>query len=164
MNRLGLLFVLVTSAEVLLLVLLGNGLGPLPTFGLIVATGLVGGWVARAQGLAVLQRIAGDLQRGQPPAAGLVEGGLVVAGGLLLLTPGVLTDVLGFAFVLPPTRSRLAPLVIRWVSENFTVQGLHVDLGPAGPRPPGAPPRAPRRPADGRPPSADASPFDHPVA
>lgn len=164
MNRLGLLFVLVTSAEVLLLVLLGNGLGPLPTFGLIVATGLVGGWVARAQGLAVLQRIATDLQRGQPPASGLVEGGLVVAGGLLLLTPGVLTDVLGFAFVLPPTRTRLAPVVLRWVSENFTVQGLHVDLGPTGVPRPGDRPRDPHRRPDDRPPSTHASPFDHPVA
>ncbi|MBT3219652.1 MAG: FxsA family protein, partial [Proteobacteria bacterium] len=93
--RLLLLFTLVPAIELFILLQIGSLLGPNLAFVIILVTGLAGAWLAKREGWMVLQHLRQELQRGIPPANRLMEGVLVLAGGLLLITPGVLTDITG---------------------------------------------------------------------
>ncbi len=102
--RLLVLFTLVPLVEIALLVEVGRRLGTLPTLGLVVLTGLVGAWLARREGFGVLRAMREELARGELPATGLIDAVLVLVGGMLLITPGFLTDLVGFALLLAPVR------------------------------------------------------------
>lgn len=125
-----LLFVVMPPLEMFLLLQIGSLLGPLQTFLLILITGVVGGWLAKREGLQVLRQLSAELQRGLPPGSRLVEGALVLAGGILLITPGVLTDLAGMLLIFPPTRRWLAPRVLGWLLARFSVS--EIGEGPAG--------------------------------
>lgn len=154
MSRLFLLFTLVPAIELYLLLVIGSWIGPGATVALLLGTGALGAWLARSQGARVLFELSEGLRRGESPAPRLVEGALVLLGGLLLLTPGVLTDALGIALLAPPTRRLLAPAALRLIGDAARRSGAVIDLG--APRPAGPP----QRPA-GPPPAA--RPFDHPT-
>jgi len=83
---------------------MGQMVGLWPTIGLVVLTGFAGAALARLEGLRTLWRIRGELARGRLPGRALFDGLAILVGGALLLTPGILTDLLGFCFLLPPTR------------------------------------------------------------
>lgn len=102
--RLLLLFTLVPLTELFLLVELGRRMGTLPTVALVLATGALGAWLARRQGLRVLGEIRSEQAAGRLPAAALVDGLLVLVAGAVLLTPGLLTDLFGFALLVPQVR------------------------------------------------------------
>lgn len=156
------LFVLLTvvpAIELYLLLLLGSWLGPGPTVAMLVAAGALGAWLVRSQGAGVLADLSATLQRGESPGEKLVEGALVILGGLLLVTPGVFTDLIGVAVLLPPVRRAVAPLVLRALAEQAARSGTTVRLGGLGGlggmgQGGAAPPRPPRE----RP-----GPFDHPT-
>ena len=94
--------------EIYLFVELGGLIGTWPTIGLVVLTAVVGSAMLRAQGRLVLARAQEKMHRGEPPVADLLDGiGLLLAGALLL-TPGFLTDGVGFALLLPAARRWLA--------------------------------------------------------
>lgn len=80
----------------------------MPTIGLIVLTGIIGATLARQQGLSTLAKIQNELKQGRAPTQELVEGAMIVVGGLVLLTPGILTDIFGFAMMVPGIRRSLA--------------------------------------------------------
>ena len=88
--------ILVPLAEILVLIESGRLIGVWPTVLLVVLTGIAGSWLLRHQGLAVLGQIQAELATGQLPGGTLLDGALVLAGGLLLLTPGFCTDLAGF--------------------------------------------------------------------
>ena len=90
--RLFLLFVVVPAVELMLLIEIGQIIGTLPTFGLIVATGLAGSALARTQGLSVWKKFQARLSEGRMPGDELIDGLIILVSGALLLTPGVLTD------------------------------------------------------------------------
>jgi len=113
--RLLLLFILVPLVELFLLLKLGALIGAGPTLALVILTGILGGTLARRQGFVVLRRIRQDLQAGILPTEPLLDGLFILAGGLLLLTPGLLTDVAGFLALLPPSRG----LLKRWIKRRF---------------------------------------------
>jgi UPF0716 protein FxsA len=104
LGRLFILFVLVPLVELVLLIQLGGVIGVMPTIGLVLLTGAVGAWLARAEGLRVLFKFQNDLASGRLPGQSVFDGICVLVGGALLLTPGVLTDFLGFALLLPGSR------------------------------------------------------------
>ncbi|RMD78165.1 MAG: FxsA family protein [Gammaproteobacteria bacterium] len=131
-----LLFVLVPLLELYLLIKVGSVIGALPTVALVVLTALVGSALLRHQGLATLRRVQETLARGGVPAMELLEGALIVVGGLLLLTPGFFTDALGLLCLIPPVRRRF----LRWAVRRGL---LILVAGPGGP-PPG--PGGGRRP------------------
>jgi UPF0716 protein FxsA len=106
LGKLLLLFVLVPLLELAILVRLGGVLGFWPTIGIVVVTGAVGALLARSQGTRVLSGIRTELAVGQMPTDRLVDGLLILVGGAVLLTPGLLTDVLGLALLIPFTRRR----------------------------------------------------------
>ncbi len=105
MGRLILLFTLVPALELALLIEVGSRIGTAATIGLVVATGVLGAALARQQGLQVLRRIQAELSAGRLPASSLVDGVIVLMAGALLVTPGILTDVLGILCLVPGFRS-----------------------------------------------------------
>jgi len=113
--RLGCLFVVVPLLELALLVQVGRWIGVLPTVGIVAVTGLLGAWLARTQGLRALTEVQLQAARGQLPAQAMLDGASILLGGIVLLTPGILSDLLGFALLLPPTRRRLQ----RWAMERM---------------------------------------------
>jgi len=109
--RLLLLFTVVPLVELFLLVKLGTVVGVGPTIGLVIFTGVLGAWLARQQGLGVLRRLRVELAEGRLPAGALIDGLLILVAGAVLLTPGLLTDALGFVLLVPPSRAVVRRIV-----------------------------------------------------
>ncbi len=103
--RLLLLFTAVPLVELFLLVKMGTVVGVGPTIALVIFTGVLGAWLARQQGLGVLHRLRVELAEGRLPADALIDGLLILVAGAVLLTPGLLTDALGFVLLVPPSRA-----------------------------------------------------------
>jgi UPF0716 protein FxsA len=168
MWRLVLLFTVVPALELALLLQIGAWLGPWQTFAIVVVTGTVGAWLAKREGFGVMRQLREELSEGIPPGSRIAEGVLVFAGGLLLVTPGVMTDIAGFLFIAPPTRRWLAPRVVRAITSRLDI----AVMGPGGPIRPDAPsedpfdPEAPqvrvRRPGVRRPAPERGDPFASP--
>jgi len=98
--RLILIFIIVPLMEILLLIEIGSRIGTLNT---IIVTGILGGYMMRHQGFAILTNIRMDLSQGRMPTGELINGALVLVGGILLLTPGFFTDAMGFVLLVPTT-------------------------------------------------------------
>jgi len=119
-GRLLLLFVFLPMIELYLLIILGSRIGPMPTIGLIVLTGILGATLTRQQGVSTLAKIQNELKQGRAPTQELVEGAMIVVGGLVLLTPGILTDIFGFAMMVPSIRKSLAKQFNVRIPKGFT--------------------------------------------
>lgn len=102
-----LLFLLVPLAEIYVLLKVGAVIGALPTIGAVVLTAVIGAALVRAQGFSTLARIRDSMDRGEVPAMALLEGAFLLVAGALLLTPGFITDAVGFTFLCPPCRRAL---------------------------------------------------------
>jgi len=103
--RLAALFICIPLIELYLLFLVGGRIGPGLTIALVVVTGFIGASLARQQGFKVWRKIQAELNTGQMPAGELIDGLLVLIGGIVLLTPGLLTDLCGFALMIPGVRA-----------------------------------------------------------
>ncbi len=106
-----LLFILTPLVELAILVYLGLVIGALYTILIVVATGVLGSLMARSQGLAAISRIRSSIERGVIPSKELFDGVLILAGGFLLLTPGIITDIVGFLLLVSQTRR----IIGRWL-------------------------------------------------
>ncbi len=104
LTKLLLLFILVPAIELILLIEIGQLIGIFPTIGLIVFTGALGALLVRRQGIRALARIRNELQTGQLPADSIFDGAIILIAGAFLMTPGILTDTLGFLCLIPATR------------------------------------------------------------
>lgn len=120
--RLLAIFVFVPLLELAILVRLGGVIGFWPTIALVVATGAAGALLTRSQGLRVLRGIRTEISFGQIPSSRLLDGLLVLVGGALLLTPGLLTDLTGFLLLLPFSRERVKR-VLRRKAEGMVASG-----------------------------------------
>jgi len=99
-----LLFIAVPVAEVVIYIELGRHIGLVPTLTLIFVTGIAGAVLAKQQGFYIVRQIRNELRAGIVPGNQVLDGLLLLIGAVLLLTPGLLTDITGFVFVLPFTR------------------------------------------------------------
>ncbi len=117
--RLLLLFVVVPAVELALLIEIGSVIGTANTFAIIVATGIAGSWLARTQGLSVWRRFQERLASGAMPGNELVDGLIVLISGALLLTPGVLTDVVGLLGLIPPSRHVIRNVVVHQLKDRI---------------------------------------------
>lgn len=115
--RLFLLFTLVPLLELVILIDLGQSIGLAPTVGIVILTGALGAWAARTQGFYVLGEIQREMNQGRLPGAQLVDGAMVLAGGLLMLTPGLLTDTAGFLLMVPAIRRFIRGRVMRKIEQ-----------------------------------------------
>ena len=113
MRFLFLFFIAVPLVEMLLLFEVGDQIGGLSTLGLVVATAVIGLQVLKQQGIATLTRANARLSSGELPAQEIIEGMLLAAAGALLLTPGFITDTLGFVFLAGPLRRLIAARLLR---------------------------------------------------
>ena len=111
------LLLLIPLFDIVLLVFVATQLGPVPTVVLVVLTALIGLLLVRAEGRHTARKIQTKLQRGQLPANELLDGGLLIAAGALLLTPGLVTDLVGLLLVIPPTR-----YPVRVATKRFVVR------------------------------------------
>lgn len=112
-GKLLLLFTLVPLVELYLLIVIGQAIGALPTVLIVVLTGAIGASLARQQGFSVYRRVNAEMNRGRFPANELIDGLLIFASGVTLLTPGIITDVLGFLLLIPITRAPVREFIKR---------------------------------------------------
>jgi len=111
-----LLFIAVPLIELYLLIQVGAWVGFWATVGLVILTGVVGAALARREGFRVLAEWQDAMSRGHMPRDGVVGSLLVLVGGLLLITPGILTDIMGFALMVPSVRSTVSAMVQSWMA------------------------------------------------
>jgi UPF0716 protein FxsA len=111
-----LLFFTIPLVEIYVLLEVGGAIGVLPTIAMVVLTAVIGAGLIRAQGLATLGRVQQQLERGELPAVGIIEAALLLVAGALLLTPGFVTDTIGFLILVPPLR--------RWAIESFLARRI----------------------------------------
>ncbi len=103
--KLILAFTVIPIVELYILLLLADLIGPHITILIIIITGVTGGILTKAQGLNTIKKIKTQLATGDIPTDELLNGLLILSGGLLLLTPGILTDLTGFTLLIPFTRT-----------------------------------------------------------
>lgn len=120
-----LLFTVLPALEIYLLFSIGAEIGGLNTFFIVLSTGFVGASLARSQGLSILAAIQQKLQQGQIPTEQIVHGLLIFAGGLLLMTPGFVTDITGLLMVFPGTRHILAGLAQSYFKRAIQSGNIH---------------------------------------
>lgn len=121
------LFVIVPAIELYILIQIGQVIGALNTFLLILATGLLGSWLAKSQGLAVWRALNDRFARGEIPGRELLDGAIILVCGALLLTPGVVTDVIGLLGLIPGSRAVFRKALGKVFTTNPAVRvGVHV--------------------------------------
>ncbi len=154
--RLILLLTIVPLVELLLLVRLTELWGSfLLTVAIIVATGILGAALARREGLRVLARMREQVARGELPADSLLDGVLILLAAALLITPGLITDAVGFLLLAPPSRSAVRELLKRWIRKKIEAESVvmyrSTGFGPVEDEPPpGMPPLEEDEDAAGR--------------
>lgn len=124
-----LLFTLVPIAELTLLIKVGQRIGIGYTLGIVIFTGILGASLARFQGLVTIRRIQNEINLGKVPADHLFDGFLILCSGILLMTPGFITDIAGFAGLIPATRNILKHLLIRKI-KHMIREGKIVRITP----------------------------------
>lgn len=137
--RLALLFVVVPLIELVLLIRLGQWVGLWPTLGLVIFTGVLGASLARAEGLRTLAAFQREVSAGRLPGQALLDGISILVGGAFLLTPGLLTDLVGFALLLPATRQALQRAVRGRLEEGIRSGDIRVHVWSGSPFGPGGP-------------------------
>ena len=105
--KLFLAFTIIPIIEIYLLIEIGSMFGALTAVTLVILTGFLGAFLARMQGLQTLYRIQDSLREGRMPSGELLDALLIVIAGLVLLTPGFLTDSAGFLLLIPATRNSI---------------------------------------------------------
>ncbi len=108
--------------ELSLLIKLGQIIGVWPTIAWIIITGVAGGAVIRRQGMTAMSRMINEMQEGRPPIAPVIDGATIMFAGILLLTPGLIADTLGFLMLIPVVRQALR----RYALSRFTIISTEV--------------------------------------
>ncbi|MDZ5472488.1 FxsA family protein [Bacillus sp. 31A1R] len=121
-----LLLIIIPAAEIGLLMLSGDILGIWTTIALIILTGILGAYLAKKEGLETIRKVQRQLNYGQMPGDAILDGICVLIGGTLLLTPGFITDTVGFLLLAPPTRNLFKPFIMKsfrkWIqNKNVTI-------------------------------------------
>ena len=117
-----LLFLVLPIAELYVIIKVGGAIGIVPTLALLIVDGFVGAALARSQGRAAWERFNRALAEGRIPARETYDGAMIILGGALLLTPGFITDIFGFFFVLPFTRPLARKVLAAFLSRRIAAQ------------------------------------------
>ncbi|HEY9571065.1 hypothetical protein CH76_02350 [Lysinibacillus sp. BF-4] len=115
MRNLFLAIVAYGVVEISLYLAIGKAIGILPTLLIILVTSIIGGIAIRTTGIRTIANIQADLAKGIMPGVALIEGLMSLIGGVLLVLPGVVTDVLGLILLIPLTRKMFRPLIMSWL-------------------------------------------------
>lgn len=120
--RLSLLMIVVPLLELALLVQINKYVGLMATIAIVVVTGFLGASLARYQGRSAWRNIQAALQKGRMPSTEIADGVMIFIAGLLLITPGLITDTTGFLLLIPSIRRHAARYLQAWVTRNAKVQ------------------------------------------
>ena len=132
-GRLFLLFTVVPALELILLIEVGGAIGTQRTIAIIIITGILGAYLSKREGVRVWTKVQEKLAQGIMPGNELVDALLIFGAGALLLTPGFLTDLTGFALLVPPVRAAIRDSLKKRFASSITVVP---PTGPGGPTPP----------------------------
>lgn len=113
-----LLLVVIPLVELALLVELGRQTSTLVAVGWVVTSGIIGWWLCKSQGIQTYRRIRREAAAGQLPAAALIDGLLILIAGALLMTPGILTDLLGISLLVPGSRALFRNMLLKKVRRH----------------------------------------------
>lgn len=113
------LFTIVPVAELALLIEVGTLIGTAETVALVILTAVVGAWLVRIEGLGVIRRFQRSVAEGRFPAEEMLDGALILVAGAVLVTPGLLTDLLGFFLVTPAGRKVVKSALKRYLEASF---------------------------------------------
>lgn len=144
------LFIVMPVVEMAVLIQVGSFIGVLNTIALVLLTAIIGAALLRQQGLATLLRASERMNSGELPAQEVAEGLVLAVGGALLLTPGFVTDAIGFLCLLPGSRQWLVSRALKHLTVSGGTDYFHFSAGgddpfgngdpfrggPSGPRPP----------------------------
>jgi len=118
--KLFLAFTIIPIIEIYILIKIGSILGAFVSISLVILTGILGAYLARLQGLNTFLRIQRSLTEGKLPSGELLDAVLILVAGILLLTPGFLTDSIGFILLIQTTRN----LIKFWLQRKFKTQNI----------------------------------------
>src|SRR5919199_1234207 len=124
------LFIVVPLAELYVIVQVAGAIGIIPTILLLLADSILGTMLLKSQGRAAWQRFRETTQAGRVPAREVADGALIILGGAFLLTPGFLTDVIGFLLLIPPTRALFRRTVVGLFAKRSPVTFIGVKAAP----------------------------------
>lgn len=97
-------FIVMPFIELSLLLKIHEHIGTMYTLGLVLSTGIIGAFLAKAQGIMIITKIQREVAQGRMPAPYLIDGVMILIAGILLITPGLITDTVGFSLLIPPIR------------------------------------------------------------
>lgn len=117
--RLLMLFIFVPVIEIYILVKAGRHIGAMNTIALVILTGIAGASLAKSQGAQIIYKIRDALNRGELPGQELLQGAMILTGGILLLTPGFITDLFGFTLLVPFSRSFYTGIALDYFKKKF---------------------------------------------
>ena len=142
-----LIFIAVPLIEIAIFIEVGGAIGVWPTVAIVLLTALLGATLLRVQGLATWRRAEEAMRRGEPPVAEMLDGVFLIAAALLMVTPGLFTDCVGFLLLIPPIRRAIGRFAARRIaaSSRFTVYRSGMGMGPDGLGPGGRGPAPSRR-------------------
>jgi len=126
-----LLFILMPIVEIAVLIQIGGAIGGWTTIGIVILTAVIGTAMLRHQGMATMNRAQQRIQQGEMPAQQMLEGLLLLIGGVLLLTPGFITDFFGFCTLVPISRRFLASKLAQRSMANMNIFVGGSPFGPA---------------------------------
>ena len=124
---LGAFFLAIPLIEIALFVVIGGRIGLLATIGIVILTGIIGAAVISWQGLTVMETAQRDLAQDKLPVQSVVEGVLLLAAAMMLITPGFATDAMGFALAIPPVRHALAKFLRKHTLAKVVVTSSRPD-------------------------------------
>ncbi|MBM4278552.1 MAG: FxsA family protein [Deltaproteobacteria bacterium] len=113
------LFIFIPLVELMLLIEIGKVIGTLEVIMLTIVTGVAGAALAKWQGLSVIRKMRQEMGEGRMPASNLMDGVMILVGGILLLTPGILTDLFGLFLLIPWTRLLIKKLLMKWMAQKI---------------------------------------------
>ena len=125
---LALVFIVLPIAELYVLFQLGTSFGVLPTVALVLGTGFAGAALAKAQGMRTLRAMQREMAAGRVPGREVMDGLAVLVGGMLLLTPGLITDAMGLTLLFPPTRRLLQLVGRKWFERQMRTGVMRVSV------------------------------------
>lgn len=119
-----LIFTLLPIIELALLIRVASAIDLGPTILLVIVTGVVGAWLARREGLRVMWQIQSELGSGKLPGDRLIDAMLILVAGVVLVTPGLITDTIGVLLLIPPVRTVIRRFLKRTFKARFTIVDL----------------------------------------
>jgi len=126
--RLLILFITIPVVELILFMKIGSRIGIVPTVGIILVTGILGAWLTKLQGMRTLARYQQAMNEGRLPHEEVIDGLMILVAGVVLLTPGFLTDTVGFLLLVPVVRGVVRKWLAQYLKGKIQIVGDGMDI------------------------------------